>query len=97
MAFVITEKCVGTCDTACADVCPADCIRGPIELDQLRTIGREERGRAFPGLQLYIDPDACIDCSCCVPECPADAIFAADDVPAESLASIAANAAFFRR
>lgn len=33
---------------------------------------------------LVIDPDECIDCTLCVPECPAEAIFAADDVP-ESL------------
>ena len=30
---------------------------------------------------LAIDPDECIDCALCVPECPAEAIFAEDDVP----------------
>lgn len=30
---------------------------------------------------LYIDPEVCIDCGACVPECPVQAIFAADDVP----------------
>ena len=30
---------------------------------------------------LVIDPDACIDCTLCVAECPAEAIFAEDDVP----------------
>lgn len=30
---------------------------------------------------LVIDPDECIDCSLCVPECPVDAIFADADVP----------------
>jgi ferredoxin len=30
---------------------------------------------------LVIDPDECIDCNLCVPECPVDAIFADDDVP----------------
>ncbi len=29
MAYVITQKCVGVCDTACVDVCPCDCIAGP--------------------------------------------------------------------
>lgn len=29
---------------------------------------------------LAIDPDECIDCALCVPECPAEAIFAEDDV-----------------
>ena len=27
------------------------------------------------GKQLYINPDVCIDCGACVPECPVDAIF----------------------
>jgi ferredoxin len=31
---------------------------------------------------LVIDPDECIDCSLCEPECPAEAIRADDDVPA---------------
>ena len=26
MAYVITEPCIGTKDTACVDVCPVDCI-----------------------------------------------------------------------
>lgn len=32
---------------------------------------------------LVIDPDECIDCNLCVPECPVDAIFAEDDLPAD--------------
>ena len=30
---------------------------------------------------LVIDPDECIDCSLCEPECPVDAIFAEDEIP----------------
>jgi ferredoxin len=30
---------------------------------------------------LVIDPDECIDCTLCVPECPVNAIFAEDDLP----------------
>ena len=30
---------------------------------------------------LYIDPDDCIDCDACKPECPVDAIFYEQDVP----------------
>ncbi len=30
---------------------------------------------------LVIDPDTCIDCDLCVPECPVQAIFAEDDLP----------------
>ena len=31
---------------------------------------------------LVINPEECIDCTLCEPECPAEAIFAEDDVPA---------------
>lgn len=31
---------------------------------------------------LVIDPEECIDCTLCVAECPAEAIYAEDDVPA---------------
>lgn len=41
---------------------------------------------------LVIDPDECIDCTLCEPECPAEAIFAEDDVPQEQLEYIALNA-----
>ena len=30
---------------------------------------------------LVIDPDECIDCTLCEPECPVDAIMCDDDVP----------------
>lgn len=41
---------------------------------------------------LVIDPEECIDCNLCVPECPVDAIFAEDDVPADQQEFIALNA-----
>jgi ferredoxin len=41
---------------------------------------------------LYIDPDSCIDCGQCVPECPVEAIFAEDDVPEDQREFIALNA-----
>lgn len=41
---------------------------------------------------LYIDPEVCIDCMLCVPECPVDAIFQDIDVPAELQSYIALNA-----
>ncbi len=31
---------------------------------------------------LVIDPEECIDCTLCEPECPAEAIVAEDDIPA---------------
>jgi ferredoxin len=30
---------------------------------------------------LYIQPDECIDCGACEPECPVTAIFPEEDVP----------------
>ena len=41
---------------------------------------------------LVIDPDECIDCTLCEPECPAEAIFAEDDVPDDQQDFIALNA-----
>jgi len=32
---------------------------------------------------LSIDPDECIDCAVCVAECPVNAIYAEEDVPAD--------------
>jgi ferredoxin len=42
---------------------------------------------------LVIDPDECIDCTLCVPECPVEAIFAEDDVPDAQHDFIARNRA----
>ncbi|PHS19813.1 MAG: ferredoxin [Kangiella sp.] len=41
---------------------------------------------------LVIDPDECIDCALCEPECPVDAIFEEDDLPAGQEKFIAINA-----
>ena len=41
---------------------------------------------------LWIDPDECIDCGACVPECPVDAIFEVSNVPPQSSHYIQLNA-----
>ena len=41
---------------------------------------------------LVIDPEECIDCTLCVPECPIDAIYAEDDLPGEMTQFIELNA-----
>ncbi len=41
---------------------------------------------------LVIDPNECIDCTLCVPECPVNAIFAEDDLPEEQKQFIDINA-----
>lgn len=35
------------------------------------------------GEMLVINPDTCIDCDACVPECPVEAIYPEDKVPAQ--------------
>ena len=68
MTYVIAEPCVDVLDQACVDVCPVDCIHF------------EEGGK---DRMLYIEPDECIDCGACEPECPVEAIFTEEDVPDE--------------
>jgi ferredoxin len=45
---------------------------------------------------LVIDPEECIDCNLCISECPAEAIFAEDDVPDDQRQYIALNAELAR-
>ncbi|MBO8142483.1 MAG: ferredoxin family protein [Firmicutes bacterium] len=47
--------------------------------------------------QYYIDPDECIDCGACEPECPVEAIFPEDDVPEKWRSFIEKNRAFFQK
>ncbi len=44
----------------------------------------------------YINPDECIDCGACEPECPVTAIFAEDETPVDQQQYLEINAAFFR-
>ena len=39
-----------------------------------------------------IDPEECIDCTLCEPECPVDAIFSEEEVPAGQESFLALNA-----
>jgi ferredoxin len=41
---------------------------------------------------LVIDPDECIDCALCEPECPVDAIISEDDITDEQRPFLAINA-----
>ena len=43
-------------------------------------------------MMLYIDPEDCIDCEACVPECPVEAIFAEANTPAQWSSYIQLNA-----
>ena len=80
MSYIIGNRCVGVCDTACVEVCPVDCIHGPIDVEgagkEVKKLSEEGK---LDGLQLYIDPEECIDCHACVPVCPPDAIYDSED------------------
>lgn len=70
MTWVITRLCRDCVDQACVDVCPVECIYAYKGSDNDK----------FPN-QLYIDPEECIDCGACEPECPWEAIFEDVSVP----------------
>ena len=70
MTWVITRLCRDCVDESCVEVCPVDCI---YQYD-----GDNER--SLPK-QLYIDPEECINCGVCEPECPWEAIFEDEQVP----------------
>ena len=96
MTFVIAEPCIGYCDTSCVEVCPVDCIHGPITVEEIEDIKAAGEDEQLEGIQLYIDPDICIDCGACEPECPVEAIFEEDEVPEKWIQFTEENAVFFR-
>jgi len=67
MPYVINQECLGEQYADCVDVCPVNCI-----------YPGDYKGEKF----MVIDPDVCIDCGACLPECPVEAIVASvDDAP----------------
>jgi len=70
VTWVITRLCRDCVDQSCVEVCPVDCIYEYTGADR----------ETFPN-QLYIDPEECIDCGVCEPECPWQAIFEDQQVP----------------
>ena len=79
MSYIIGKACIGCVDTACVSVCPVDCINGPINVTgmgrELFTMTDDDK----KDKQLFINPDVCIDCGACVPECPVDAIYPTEE------------------
>ena len=94
MTYIIAEPCVSTWDTACAEVCPVDCIHGPEDREGMGEEAKEE-GFDPTDKMLYIHPEECIDCGACEPECPVEAIFEEDAVPEEWNKFIKMNYDFF--
>jgi len=81
MTWVITSLCRDCLDVSCVEVCPVDCI---VEY-------KGDKAADWPG-QLYIDPEECINCGVCEPECPWEAIFEDEQVPEVFNADVALNA-----
>lgn len=81
MAWVITRLCRDCVDESCVEVCPVDCIYEYTGDDR----------ETYPN-QLYIDPEECINCGVCEPECPWEAIFEDEQVPDVFKDDIALNA-----
>ena len=96
MSYIICEPCVSTCDTACLEVCPVDCIHGP---ENPFGSGLEARSEDFEvkNKMLFINPEECIDCGACEPECPVEAIFEEDKVPNKWTSFISKNYKFFNQ
>ena len=104
--YVITTACIDTKDKACVDVCPVQCIyeltddqltsRETQDGDVVNTHPAHQELRFLYGdSMLYINPDECTSCDACLPECPVDAIFPADRVPADQHDFIEVNRFIF--
>ena len=87
MTYVICEPCIDEKDSSCVDVCPVDCIH-PHPTDAVDKFEEVD--------MLYIDPEECIDCGVCEPECTVEAIFMEEDVPEEWEHFTEINAAYFQ-
>ena len=75
MSYIIGKPCVSVCDTVCVDVCPVDCIHGPIDMEGMGSEVTEMSKEQLKDKQLFINPEECILCGACLPECPVDAIY----------------------
>ena len=74
-----------------------DCIHGPINTtgegkESLNMTPEEKMGK-----QLYINPNDCINCSACIPECPVDAIVSSEKIAIQlgEYQSVTRNYEFF--
>jgi ferredoxin len=84
MTYVIVDTCEK--DFECVKVCPVDCIHpkeDEAEKDQIK--------------QLYVDPEACIDCGACVPVCPSQSLFPLEELPEKYAAFAQVNADYYKK
>ena len=79
MTYVIAQPCVDVMELSCVAVCPVDCIHYEQGVDRM----------------LYIDPNECIDCGACEPECSVTAIYSEDALPEKWTPYTEVNALWF--
>ena len=82
---------------ACVEVCPVDCIHGPNDKEGAGAEAKVDGFIPKDTDSLYIDPEECIDCGACEPECPVEAIFEESEVPDEWNKYIKVNYDWFGR
>src|SRR4029078_8198760 len=84
MAFIITDPCINTKDTAFVDVCPVDCIHP-----------RKDEPDFEQATIPYIHPEEGIYLRACAPACPVAAIYdSPESTPKSQTSLIEANAIF---
>lgn len=83
MAYVVTDACIK--DFVCVEQCATAAI-APDQNDP----------KAGTASQVYIDPDACIDCGNCAAVCQQSAIFADSELPADKAEYAERNRAYFQ-
>jgi len=68
MSYVITDKCLGEQYAQCVSACPVECI-----------YPGDYKNEKF----MVIDPELCINCGACMPQCPVLAIVENEDASPE--------------
>jgi NAD-dependent dihydropyrimidine dehydrogenase PreA subunit len=83
MAYVVTDACIKdfVCVTECATAAIAPQAGDPA---------------AEAVSQVFINPDECIDCGNCASVCEQNAIFVADELPADKAEFAEKNRAYFQ-
>jgi len=79
VTYVIAEPCVDVMELSCVSVCPVDCIHYEQGVDRM----------------LFIDPNECIDCGACEPECSVEAIRTEEELPIDWVAYTEVNALWY--
>src|SRR5688500_7675272 len=91
-----TRRCIGVDSNAMTYVITEPCIgvkdASCVDVCPVDCIHATDDDAMF-----FIDPDECIDCGACEPECPVTAIFAEDAVPDDQVKYIQINADYFKQ